>query len=289
MKKLFFVFLCCNTLLGKDVDESNIIQEKKGNIALRPSQQPSPLFSFGQLIVDKYTVQPQIDINLPKINNEKNNSIIFSLLYGMTDYLSVFINIPVATNITVNNQKSSGLGDIFAQFELLVHSKSDVKSTAQTTLVGTILFPTGSTITIPPIGNQASGFFLGSTYSYLATDWYYYASGGYQIATRNQTQKKPGNQLLYQAGIGHSVGNPWGCIFSWFFEFNGTYEQHTTINNRKDRNTGGNSIYLGPTVWISSEKFFLETGIAFPIVQNLNGKQNKTEYVFGLDIGVTLH
>jgi len=289
MKKLFFIVIFCHSLFGKEVDESNIIQERKGNLALRASQQPSPLMSFGQLIVNKHTLQTQMYTEHYKIDKEKFDQMIFSVLYGITDYFSVFINIPVITNFTAHHQRSSGIGDIYTQFEYLLASKSNEKSTAQTTLVGTLLFPTGSTTKIPPTGSNAAGFFLGPTYSYMATDWYYYASGGVFLTTPNKNKTKSGNQLLYQAGAGRNVGNPWGCIFTWFFEFNGTYTQHNTQYDRTDRNSGGNIIYFGPTVWLSSERFFIEGGIAFPVVQHLHGKQHKTDYVLALDMGWTFY
>lgn len=291
MKKKYILLLLCNTLIAHDIniDNNNPEQVKKGNIALRPSQQPSPLFSFGQLIVNKHTLQSQNYIQHTKINNEKFNQLILSLLYGVTDTFSVFLNIPVITNLTINKKKSTGIGNIYLQCEYLLFNKNHIESSDQITIVGSIIFPSSSTKKNPPTGINGPGFFAGPTYSHMGTDWYYYTSGGFLVSTHYQTNKKLGNQVLYQAGLGRNVGNPAHGIFTWFFELNGTYEWPDVIHDHPKKNTGSNIIFFGPTVWFSTPKTYIQGGIAFPILQHLRGKQNKAEYLCALDIGILFH
>ena len=68
-------------------------------------------------------------------------------------------------------------------------------------------------------------------------------------------------------------------------EFNGAYTQQTKINNVRDPNSGGNTFFIGPSLWFSTEHFIIQSGIAFPLSQHLFGKQEKNTYFLSGYIG----
>ncbi len=95
-----------------------------------------------------------------------------------------------------------------------------------------------------------------------------------------------GNQYQYECGIGKCFWAPPGWIFAWMLELDGVYAGKNKINGWRDRNSGGNTIYITPSIWISNEKLVLQLGIG-PEFQELNGHQPKQYYSADLNLGYT--
>src|SRR5260221_6694775 len=91
---LFFVLLCCIPLPmhAPKATSEKVTQVKLGNFALPGSQQPGPLFTLGQLLVDKHDLLGYAYFNTLKGENQRFTDAHLNLLYGMTDKCSVFID-----------------------------------------------------------------------------------------------------------------------------------------------------------------------------------------------------
>lgn len=70
-------------------------------------------------------------------------------------------------------------------------------------------------------------------------------------------------------------------------EFDGTYALKNKIRGKLDQNSGGNSIIITPSIWISSEKFILQCGLGYTVYEKNFGKQNRDTYLFALNAGWT--
>lgn len=67
-------------------------------------------------------------------------------------------------------------------------------------------------------------------------------------------------------------------IFALMVEADGQYSEKDKINGIINPNSGGNVVFITPSLWISSKKLILQFGIGFPVVQDLYGNQNKMNY-----------
>ncbi|MEX0940101.1 MAG: hypothetical protein WDZ41_01980 [Candidatus Babeliales bacterium] len=277
MKKIFFLlffYLAIN--YGKEEDVVKYIE--KGNLSLPTSQQLGPLFSFGQNVIDKGDFQVYAYDYFTKGNNKKSNELFPYPLYGIRDDLSIFLSIPAA-KFKENNQQTFGLEDMFIQAEYAYYNKDTSTYGNQATAIGALFFPTGISDKNPSTGYGSVSFFLGGTYSHLAIDWYYFFSPGVFLTTKRKGIKF-GNQFFYQAGIGKNIAyrsKKW--LLTWMVEFNGMYSQPDKINNSKDPNSGGNIVYIGPSLFFSTQRLILQVGIGVPITQHLFGNQNKNHFI----------
>ena len=61
-------------------------------------------------------------------------------------------------------------------------------------------------------------------------------------------------------------------------ELDGQYTTKDRVLGQNLPDTGGNIIGLTPSLWFSTPHLILQLGVGFPILQNLNGKQTKTDY-----------
>jgi hypothetical protein len=245
----------------------------EGNFALPLSQQPAPLFSFGQNLVDKNDFL--VFVYPSQIKGPQNNfvEVVPSLLYGLTDTLSLFIELPIATKITYQNEKSHGLGDLIVQLEQVVYAAETPRSVNEITAVGHITFPTGSASKEPPTGLGSPSFFLGVTLSRTKPDWYYFCSFGGEITTFHK-RTKFGNTFLYQFGVGRNIAyksDKW--ILNWMVELDGIYKQRD------------NTVFMGPSIFFSTQHFEIDGGVSAVIAQHLFGEQQRERFFMGMYAG----
>ncbi|MBX9922698.1 MAG: hypothetical protein K2Y01_01175 [Rhabdochlamydiaceae bacterium] len=256
------------------------------NISLSASQQPNPLVGFGENIIDKGQVQLLLFTDAYIGQDTYYTDLIPGILYGIRDDLSLFFNIPFAPTNALESHRSSGLEDISLQPEYAFYSKDTPLYLMQATVVGNVTFPTGSSKKNPPTGFAAPSFFLGSTFSYTGVTWLFSACYGGVFPLKGSDMQF-GNRFLYEAAFGRNIPSPTGWIFAWIIEGSGTYAGKNTIGHEKIPNSGGNTIYLIPSFWVSTKRTLLQIGAGYPIVQHLFGKQ-KTDYLYlSANFGVT--
>lgn len=218
-----------------------------GNFSLPISQQPGPLVGFGENIVKQGQAQLFVFADAFLGKNSYLTDVIPSLLYGIRDDLSLFLNVPASPGNKSRNQRSSGLEDLFAQGEYAFYTKVGSQTTDQATVVANVAFPTGSSSKMPPTGFGSTSFFLGATFNHTGIDWFVFTSPG-AILTTSHHGTQFGDQLLYQFGFGRDFPSPSGWIVAWMVECDGLYAWKNRIKGTVDPNSGGNIIFLTPSL-----------------------------------------
>jgi hypothetical protein len=256
---------------------------KVGNFALPTSQQPAALFGFGGNIIDKGEIQLYFFADEFIGNKKMTIDLIPGILFGITNEWSVFFNLPFTPIIKNGHNKSNGLEDFFIQFEYAFYNKKTLTHVDQATLIGNITFPTGSTKKNPSTGFGSPSLFLGGAYYRTMVDWFMFTAQG-AVFTSTDNKTKIGEQFLYQFGLGRNIPSPQGWIYAWMIEIDGEYNKRNRIDGIFDKNSGGNVVYVTPSLWISSKKILVQFGISLPIIQNLSGDQRKFDYALNLNI-----
>lgn len=259
-----------------------------GNFSLPSSQQPSGLFALGGNIIDREEIQLFFFADDFEGRDKVIIDLIPSILFGITDDFSILFGFPYLPELRDGHHHSHGLGDFFIQLEYAFYNKKSPTYVDQATLIGNITLPTGSIKRDPPTGFGSPSIFLGGTYSRMMVNWFVFTAYG-AILTTSDHRSKIGDQFLYQFGFGRSVPSPPGRIYAWMVEVDGQYNKKNRIHGEIDHNSGGNSIYVTPSLWISSEHWLLQLGVSFPINQNLFGKQNKFDYALNLNLAWSIY
>lgn len=266
-------------------DEDKVEPVKVGNLALTTSQQPGPLVGFGQNIIEKGDLQAFVFADYFKGRNKNFTEVAPSILYGISDVLSIFIEAPFAAKFKLNNCVSHGIEDLLVQLEYAFYDHPTLTYGDQATMVANITLPTGSVCKAVPTGVGAPSFFLGFTASHMATDWYYFIASG-AILPLSHKGTKFGNQFLYQGGLARNiayVANTW--IFTGMIEIDGTFRQQNKIAGITDQNSGSNAIILGPSLWFSTQRLMVQGGVSWDIYQHFCGCQNKDTFFAAVNIG----
>ena len=288
MIKHLFIFLgvLCGSSLVFASPKKAVEQLKIGNLALPTSQQPGPLLGFGQNIVDKNDFQVFAYVDYMNASRKSFTEVWPTILYGIKDDLSLFVQLPIAAKSKQNNQVSKGVEDLLIQFEYALYEKDKETATNQITFVTNMTFPTASICKQLPTTYGGPSFFLGLTASHMGLHWYPFAAAGAIITTPNNGIRQ-GNQFLYECGLSKNISyaaNSW--IFNWMVEMHGLYKQRNTVAGNIDQNSGENEILFGPSLWFSTQSFIVQGGIAWSVYYKLFGNQkNKDNYYIAIDIG----
>lgn len=283
---LSFAFLFVfSDLSGKVVEPEQSQKEEPpriGNFALSTSQQPAALFGFGGNIIDKNELQVYFFADEFIGKNRIITDMIPSILLGLTENLSVFFNYPFTPGMKDGRYKSQGLEDFFVQWEYAFYNKSTATYINEATMVINNTYPTGSIDKTPPTSFGSPSFFVGATYYHTRVDWFFFAAPGAVFITTDH-KTKAGNQFLYQCGLGRNMESPKGWIYAWMIEVDGQYNKKNRVSGIIDDNSGGNAIYVTPSLWISSKEMLFQFGISLPVNQNLFGQQRKFSYAWNLN------
>lgn len=271
----------------KNIESDGEKTVKEGNLSLPSSQQPGPLVGFGQNIVEKGVKQLYLFADYYQRGGGHATDIIPSFLWGFNDQFSIYYNVPIGPSYKDRKHHSSGLEDVFVQFEYAFYSEAKKYFTEQATIVFNVTLPTGSSHVNPPLGYGASSCFIGTTYNHTEVEWFYYGSLGSILTSSTKRCTKFGNQFLYECGFGRNIPSPEGWIYAWMVEIDGEYSSRNRKHGKVDKNSGGNVIFVTPSLWVSNETFILQLGIGGPIYQHTFGHQLSYLYQVILNLGYT--
>ncbi|KTC65518.1 Uncharacterised protein (plasmid) [Legionella adelaidensis] len=281
---LWLIFFSSLSLAYAETPDSE--PPKEGFFSLPASQIPGPFYSFGQNLISKDQLQifGELDYLYSSLS-VYNFSAAPTLLYGLSDSASILLTMPYALKNRSGSRHSTGIGDTVFQGEYGFYETSDKRHESTATIVGNFSLPTGSYSKNPATGYGSPSFFIGTTYNQTYTNWLWFASPGFTwIAPREHVHL--GSLYYYQAGIGRNISSqPDKFIFSGILEIDGQYTERNKIDGLIEPNTGGNIIYLTPSIWFSTEKLIVQVGISFPVSQNWNGNQNNISYLASSSIG----
>ena len=259
-----------------------------GNFALPTSQQPATLFGFGGNIIDKGETQLVFFADEFVGKRRKTIDLVPNIIYGIDDNLTLLVAFPFAAYLRDTCYRSSGPEDFLVQLEYACYNASIFCYTDQATILAGVTAPTGSTHKRPNTGLGSPSLFLGGTYYHMSVDWFWFGAPGALITTSyHRTQF--GNQYLYQLGVGRNIPSPEGWIYAWMLEADGLYSTKNKIRGTRDPNSGGNVIYITPSLWISSKDIAIQFGVSLPVHQHLNGSQRKFDYALNFNFAWSIY
>jgi len=251
-----------------------------GNFSVPTITQLAPLISFGQLLIGEKALLPQWGGCYTKGQHDYSNIMTPNIIYGIRDDLDIALFAPFTPRSRSDSSNSSGIMDMLLQGEYAYYSKSYIDHVMTGSIVTNVQLPTGSDKKDPKTGNGSFTYFLGTTFAYMSYNWYAFASPGVNLTTTHDHGTKYGNSYLYQWGFARFIPqlSPKGWVFNVMVEFDGTYVAKDKIRGETDPDSGGNVIMMTPSIWISSSHWIFELGIGIPLLQSLNGSQDKIHY-----------
>ena len=250
---------------------------------------PFSTFAFGQNIFVKNTFLFYPSLFQCAGKNFTSIELTPAVLYSPTDSFSVYAGLPIVLKDTSDGVTQRGIGDFFFQCEYALIDHSTTHAENMLTIVGNVAAPTTHLSTSDCIQTTtnyaATSFFLGTTMCRISVQSYMYASLGATLHTKKHDVRSGAN-ILYEAGVGLNIASTNKVTIVGLLECNGEYSLKDSVDHCKDPDTGGNIIYLGPTLSLTSNRWVVTGGIQIPVVQHLNGTQDKTRYRTSLQVAL---
>ncbi len=275
--KQFFIYVLVLSFTGYTRPQNDVQLIKLGNF--ENEGLPFPSFGFGQFVLPKNKIAPLVTV-FSETGHHQNQTIIYpQVVYGITNSLSGLVSLPIIINIDNGSRKTQAVGDLQLELEYALYVRTAQSSLNRITFVTDLNLPTGhfSTSLTPSTGFGAVSLFFGVTAAHISIDWYAYLAPGMLVTTPTRNTKA-GCTAFYQGGVGRNLGNPGGITLVGMLECNGVYIQKDTICCTSNPNSGGNTIFLGPTLYGAFKNIQILGGVQFPTYQHLNGAQGKQKY-----------
>jgi hypothetical protein len=291
---LFENELLANTDDTAALEQISATPPKQGNFALPSPQQPGPLLSFGQTLIGRNHLQLAVDTYTP-YPGTGFNSVDATMTYGLTDDTSVYFDYPLRADASSRVFRGNHLLDATLQLEQAIYTAGNAHYQEQATVVGAMILPLDDVNGrvkrrghFSQVSYGAPAYFLGTTYNRTGIHWMGFVSPGFLLTTESD-QVRLGSQYYYQAGIGRDlIAVADRSILFALLELNGQYTIKDEILQLKLRNTGGNIITLTPSLSLATQDFIVQAGVGFPIVQTLNGNQQKMDYLVAANFTWTI-
>lgn len=241
-----------------------------------------PLFEFGQNIFPQKRGFVSCAVDHLDMHNEHISVATEFISYAPTNNMTVELNIPWMRHERDINGKRvhKGLGDIGLQIEYAIYNYQTSTFVRQCTLVGSLYFPTSDSNemglgSLLLLDRHAYTPFLGTTFSTITPQWYYFFSAGILLPS-NHKERHFGATTLYQWGLGRTMiaGKDYYVIA--ILQFSGVSLCQQRFNGFNEPNSGRNTAYLGPVIRGAYKKFVAQAGFQNVIYERVKGDQNKS-------------
>lgn len=245
-----------------------------------------PIFSLGPETIFKGGFGIETEFEFDQADKDKEQALNTEVLYGLTESIGLTLRIPQFINQKEGVNVSNGVGDVSLRGKYQFYKKDSLGSQDKATLIYGLKFPSGNKNKTPSLGSGSVDHLFGLSVGHESTTFYGFATGRYLLKTDSDGKNK-GDQFLFDFSVGF---RPWIRPYkSWdlvmLLENSYVYTQKDEIARVRQGNTGGQKFFMGPSFLWSLRNIMLKGGIQFPVWQNLNGTQSKTDLrsVVGLE------
>ncbi len=244
----------------------------------RPGVAHEPLFGLGPHSIGQYAWALESGFE----GGDDGWANVYELAYGLTPDITVTTVLPY---LFTNEGGSAGFSDVGIRGKYRFLRRDVLNASKALALHGGIKFPTGN-----PIEGRGSGSrdgFVGLSFGHEGRENYAFADVRYRI-NGDVGDTERGNVLNVDAAYGI---RPWKLEYKqpdtvFLVEVIGEWAGRKSLGGIPDSDSGSKTISIAPGVLFSYRNVMLKGGVKFPVIQNLNGLQEKRgpEIVFAVDI-----
>lgn len=245
----------------------------------RPVQAHDPIFGIGPHVLYKGGVEVAPEVHTGKKGNARETDLGLELTYGLTGDWAAGIDLPYRFTKD-GSDDASGVGDVslFTKYRFWRHDTLGAQESAA--VLAKVKFASGDEDGTPPVGSGSTDAILGVSYGYESRKWYRWASVRYRRNGENDAVLRRGDKVLVDL-VGGIRPKPTGYLEPdtvWLLELNGEYGRRAELRGSNLPNTGGTELFLSPGIFWTKRNFAVKAGVQIPIVSNLHGRQDNSDY-----------
>ncbi len=236
-----------------------------------------PLFGLGPHTVGQYAWA--LESELERSHNGWFNH--YELIYGLTPDIAVTAALPYAFG---HEDRQAGFSDFALRGKYRFYRRDYLNGSDAFALHWGIKFPTGSRAKLR--GSGTFDTFAGLSFGRESRRHYAFADVRYQVSGTTENVNR-GNVLNFDAAYGI---RPWKLEYLQpdvviLGEILGEITGKNSVNSIDDSNSGGFVLSFAPGILFSYRNIMIKGGVKIPVLENLNGLQEKPEpeFVFGIE------
>ncbi|MBL4608840.1 MAG: transporter [Pseudomonadales bacterium] len=238
-----------------------------------------PVFGPGPHVLFEGGTEIHTEFHRSERGDDTENEAAIALKYGLTGDWVVGLELPYQF-VKESGERNDGVGDITfsTKYRFWRHDTLGVQESMAALLkVKPDSSNSGGT---PSLGSGSSDTVAGLTYGYESLKWYRWASLRYRYNGKTDEGLHRGDKLLVDlaGGIRLTPPNYWKPDTVWFLELNGEIDERAELDGRKLSNSGGQEWFFSPGVMWTVRNFAVKAGVQLPLMSDLNGDQDESDY-----------
>lgn len=252
-----------------------------------PVRAHEPVFSLGPETIWEGGVGIELQFEFEDAGGEERAVLHYEIIYGLTANLSLTLEVPLVLERKEDGQTEHGPGDLEIRGKYQFFKKDMLGAQHKMAGILGVKAPTGDHDAKPPLGSGTTDILFGASYGYESRTWYHFLTTRYRWRTQSGS-RDPGDRLSIDGAIGfRPFQTEYGELDAVFLlEMNAEFKFKDELRGTRLANTGGNTLWLGPTMLISpNPQWMFKGGIQFPVYEHLNGDQEQSEFrmLFGVE------
>jgi len=241
-----------------------------------------PVFGLGPHTLFKGGFEFHAGALRKKAGEDSENEYAVAVNYGITSDWTVGIEAPYS-DLNSPGASVSGRGDIglSTKYRFWRNDQLGVQESAAASLA-TVLDTAGD----DQVGNNATDVIAGLTYGYEGRKWYRWTALRYRRNGEGDAGFERGDKVLFDlvGGIRFSPTTYLEPDWVWMLELNGEYTQRARMNGASVADSGGSEWFISPGLMWTYRNVAVKTGVQLPIIHDLNGAQQNTDYRATLEL-----
>ncbi len=258
---------------------SNIKRAAPALLCLYSISQPvlahDPVFGLGPHVLFKEGVEITPEVFVNEAGDKKQAELGFELTYGLTGDWAAGVGMPYEKHSDVNGS-NSGLGDLslFTKYRFWRDDRPGVQQSMS--IAAKLITNSGD----KDVSTGTTDGILGLSYGYESRKWYQWTALRYRYNDKNAEGLQRGSKVLFDlvGGIRLKQTKYTQPDTVWILELNGESTQNARMNNAELGNSGGTEWFISPGIFWTLRNFAVKAGVQIPVIDQLNGNQQATDY-----------
>lgn len=249
-------------------------------------QAHEPIFGIGPHTIYKDGFGLELEYEREQGEDGYEQTLHYEVGYGLTADWVALLTVPQVQK-SEEDRAASGLGDMTIKTKWRFYRKDYREGRQdQVALLAGVKLPTGDHEAEIPLGSGSTDYIVGLTAGKESRTLYYFADLRYRLNGENDKKLKMGDVWFYGVSFGF---RPWQNEY-WepdlvlLLELFGKQMAGARLDGQELENSGGHTVFIGPSFLLSYKNWMVTGGIAVPALQDFNGEQEKELYQFALGI-----
>lgn len=247
-----------------------------------------PIFGIGPRTIWKNGLGLEIEAERDQSHLENSWALHYEAIYGITENVAITFEAPHFLERNEGGLTQSGLGDVLLRGKWRFYRKDIPGGVYQASLLGGVEFPTGDSHSVPRLGSGSYDYLVGAAAAYEGRTWLLFGTARYRFNTENDEAVKDGNVFLYDLALGWRPVKTDYLRPDWvlMIEVNGQVFAPREIGGTRLTITKGSRLFGAVGLWLTYRNWAFKPGIQFPIYQNFDIGDFKSDYsaVFAVEV-----